>query len=146
MRSSCSSRSEMRRRLNMTLRRATSAAFAVIGLGQVDELEVEAKRTRELVGSRKIEGADAVERLLEVSGSGGCIRGSALRSFGFAAGDGGTAKGFDGVVERVAGLLAENLAQKHAERADVAAKRSFLQFAGRGLQLGEAMRPVGWSP
>jgi len=103
-----------------------TATLAVVGFGQVDELEVEAKCTRELVGSRKIKGADAGERLLEVSGSGGCVRGSALGSFGLAACDGSAAKSFDGVVERGAGLLAENLAEKHAERADVAAKRSFL--------------------
>jgi tRNA-dihydrouridine synthase len=102
------------------------ATLAVVGLGQVDELEVETKRTRELVGNGKIESADAVERLLEMSGSGGCVCRSALRSFGLAAGDGCAAKGFDGVVKRVPGLFAENLAEKHAERADVAAKRSFL--------------------
>src|SRR5258708_28930341 len=102
---------------------------------------VEAERTRQLVGGRKIERADAVERLLEMSGRGGCVRNSAMRGFGLAARDGGTAKSFDGIVERIARLLAENLAQKHAERANVAAKRSFLQFAGRGLQLGETLRP-----
>ena len=118
----------------------------MVGLGQIDKLEVEAEGARELVGSRKIEGANAVERLLEVSGSGACVRRSVLLSFGLAAGDGGAAKGFDGVVERVARLLAENFAEKHAERADVAAKRSFFQLAGRGLQLGEALRPVGWAP
>jgi len=101
-------------------------ALAVVGLGQVDELEVEAKRTRKLVGGRKIKSADAGERLLEVSGSRGCVRGSALGSFGLAACDGSAAKSFDGVVERAAGLFAENLAEKHAERAYVAAKRSFL--------------------
>ena len=41
-----------------------------------------------------------------MSGRGGCIRRSALRGFGLAAGDGGAAKSFDGVVERIARLFA----------------------------------------
>src|SRR5882757_1882305 len=108
------------------------AALAMVGLRQVDELEVEAESTRELVCSGEIEGADTAERLLEVSGCRGCVSRSTLRGFGLAAGDRGAAKGFDGIVERVAGLFAENFAQEHAERADVAPKRSFFQFAGRG--------------
>src|ERR1700755_3088083 len=109
-----------------------AATLAVVGLGQVDELEVEAKGTRELVSSGKIECAYAFERLLEVSGRGGCVCISLLRGFGLPAGAGGAAKGFDGVVERIASLFAENLAEEHAERAYVAAKRSFLQLAGWG--------------
>ena len=48
----------------------------------------------------------------------------------FAAGDGGPAKLFDGLEDGLAGLLAEDLAEQHAERADVAAQRSFLELAG----------------
>src|SRR5205823_289210 len=65
---------------------------------------------------------------------------------GLPACDGGAAECFDGVVESVTGLLAQNLAEEHAQGADVAAKRRFLQFTGRGLQLREPLRPVGWSP
>jgi hypothetical protein len=69
-----------------------------------------------------------------------------LRGFSFAAGDGGAAQGFDGFVERVAGLFAENFAEEHAKRSDVAAKRRFLELAGRVLEFGETVRPVGWCP
>ena len=62
---------------------------------------------------------------------------------GFAAGDGGAAEGFDGVVEGVAGLLAEDFAEQRAEGADVAAKGSFFELAGGGLQFGQALGPVG---
>ena len=86
------------------------AALAVVGLGQVDELEIEAERTCELVGSGKIKGAYTGERLLEVSGRGGGVCRSALRGFRFAPGDGSAAKSFDGVVSdfarRLAGWLA----------------------------------------
>ena len=50
-----------------------TAALAMIGLGEVDELEVEAEGPRELVGGGKIEGADAGERLLEMRGGRGRI-------------------------------------------------------------------------
>ena len=49
------------------------AALAMVGFGQVDELEVEAEGARELVGGRKIEGADASERLLEMSAGRGWL-------------------------------------------------------------------------
>ena len=89
---------------------------------------------------------DAVERLLETSGGSSGIGCARLGSFGLAAGDGGAAEGFDGVVKGLAGLLAEDFAEQHAERADVAAEGSFFEFAGGGLQFGEALRPVGWGP
>ena len=65
---------------------------------------------------------------------------------GLAAGDGGAAEVFDGVVEGVAGLLAEDFAEEHAEGADVAAEGSFFELAGGGLEFGEALGPVGWGP
>ena len=124
-----------------------TAALAVVGLGEVDELEVEAEGAGELVGGGKVEGCgrgrapagDARWRRLR-------RRLRCCGGFGLATGDGGAAKGFDGVVEWVAGLLAKNLAEQHAERADVAAQGSFLELAGGGLELGQALRPVGWGP
>jgi hypothetical protein len=74
-----------------------------------------------LICGREIECADAGECLLKIRRSGSLVSCSALRRFGLAAGDCGAAKGFNGVVERLAGLLAENFAEKHAERADIAA-------------------------
>ncbi len=105
----------------------------MVGLGEIDEFEVEAEGACELVGGGQIEGVDAGESLLEVGGGGFLIGSSDLWRFGFAAGDGGAAKSFDGFVERLAGLFAEDLAEQHAERADVAAQRSFFELAGGGL-------------
>jgi hypothetical protein len=122
-----------------------AAAFAVIGLGEVDELEVEAEGAGELVGGGKVEGVDAGESLLEVSG-GGSVGGSGVGGFGLAAGDGDSAKGFDGVEDGRAGLLAENLAEEHAEGADVAAEWGFFEVAGGGFEFGEALGPVLGGP
>jgi len=88
------------------------------------------------------------ERGLGVAG-GGIVEGfivSRGACVGFAAGDGGAAQVFDGLVEGQAGLLAQDLAQQHAERAHVAAQRSFLQLAGGRLKLGQSLLPVGWGP
>jgi len=93
----------------------------MVGFGEVDELEVEAEGSRKLVGGGKIESANAGEGVLEMRGGGGGIGCSALRGFGLAPGDGGAAKRFDGVVEGIAGLLAKNPTEQHAERTDVAA-------------------------
>ena len=68
-----------------------TAALAMVGLGEVDEFEVEAEGPGELVSGWKVEGADAVERLLEMRGGGSLVGHSGLRRFGLAAGDGGTA-------------------------------------------------------
>jgi hypothetical protein len=118
-----------------------TAALAVVGLGEVDELEVEAEGSGELVGGSQIVGVavDSGEGLIEVAAGGGCV-GSGV---GFASGDGGAAEVFDGGVEGVAGLLAEDLAEEHAERAHVAAERSFFELAGGSLKFGEALGPVG---
>ena len=121
-----------------------AAALAVVGLGEVDELEVKAKGAGELIGGGKVEGMDAGERMLEVGG--GLVGRSGLPCFGLAARDGGAAESLDGFVEWVAGLLAENVAEEHAERTDVAAKGSLFELASGGLELGEALGPVGWGP
>jgi len=65
---------------------------------------------------------------------------------GIAAGDGGVAQVFDGLVERLARLLVQDLAQQDAERAHVAAQGCFLQVAGGGMKLGQSLLPVGWGP
>ena len=41
-----------------------------------------------------------------------------------------------------AGLLAEDVAEKGAEGADVTAQRSFFQFSGLGFELGKALLPA----
>ena len=69
-----------------------------------------------------------------------------MRWPGFAAGDGGAAQVFDGLVEGKARLLAQDFAQQDAERAHIAAQRRFLQLAGGGLELGQSLRPAGWGP
>ena len=79
-------------------------------------------------------------------GAGGACGWIACGFFGFAAGDGGLAQFFDGFEDGHAGLLAQDLAEQHAERADVAAQRSFLELAGGRLQFGQALRPVGGRP
>ncbi len=93
-----------------------AAALAVVGLGEIDELEIESERARELVGGGEFQRANPLERLLEVRGGG---LGVILR-IGFAAGNGGAAKGFYGVVERIAGLLAQDASQQGAKGADIA--------------------------
>jgi hypothetical protein len=92
----------------------------VVRFGKVDELEVKAEGPGELIGRGQIERADASQRLLKMH-SGGLLTRSALRAFGFAAGDRGTAQRFDGIVEQIAGLLAENFAEKHPKRTNIAA-------------------------
>ena len=72
--------------------------------------------------------------------------GDRLVDVGLAAGDGGLAEVFDRVEEGVAGLLAEDFAEQHAEGADVAAQRSFFELAGGRLEFGQALGPVGRGP
>jgi len=118
----------------------------MVGLGEVDEFEVEAKGPCELIGSGKIERADAIQSLLEMGVGRGLVGCSALRGFGVAAGYGSAAKRFDSIVERAAGLFAKDFAKKHAKRADIAPQGRFLDLAGRGLKLGKTLRPVSWGP
>ena len=56
------------------------------------------------------------------------------------------AKGFDGVEEGGAGLLAEDLAEQRAERADVAAEGCGFELGRAGFELGEAIGPAGGGP
>ena len=131
----------------------------MVGLGEIDELEVEGEGAGELVGGSLAEGFDAAERVLErvgggcgagfgASGAGGCGAGWAGGSgeIGFAVGDGGLAKLFDSLEDGHARLLAQDLAQQHAERTDVAAQWRFLELAGGRLQLSQTLRPVGRRP
>src|SRR6185437_5129025 len=132
------------------------AALAVVGLGEVDELEVEGEGARELVGGILREYVDAGDGVLH-----GVLRGlwrgrcgarlcGARRGgggfFGFAVGDGGEAQLFYGLEDRIAGLLAEDFAEQRAERAHVAAQGSFLEFAGDGFEFRETLRPVCRGP
>jgi hypothetical protein len=123
-----------------------AAAFAMVGFGQVDELEVKAEGPRKLISGRKIQRADATKCLLQMPSCGGVVCRATLRSLRLATGDCSASQCLDGFVEGIAGLLAQDLAEKHAERSDIAAKRSLLQFARGGLEFGEALAPVGWSP
>jgi hypothetical protein len=118
-----------------------TAPLAVVGFGEIDELEVETEGSGELVGGGEIVGVgvDAGQGLLE-SGTGGDSVGFGVS---FATGDGGAAKVFDGGIEGVAGLLAEDFAEEHAEGADITAEGSFFELAGRGLEFCEAFGPVG---
>jgi hypothetical protein len=97
------------------------SALAMVGLGEVDELEIEAEGAGELIGGGELESVNARECLLQVSGGVGLVCRSVLRCFGLAACDGGSAKCLNGFVERVACLFAKNLAEEHTERSDVAA-------------------------
>src|SRR5580698_6537135 len=122
-----------------------AAAFAVVGFGEVNQLEVKGEGAGELVSGGFVEGLDAFERVLErVGRSRGARLGAAGGSGGvnLAAGDGGLAKLFDGFEDGHASLLAQDLAEQHAERANVAAQRRFLELAGGRLQLSQALRPV----
>ena len=129
-----------------------AAALAVVGLGEVDELEVKAEGTGELVGGRFAEGFDGAQGMLEGIGCGGgarlCAGGAGGDACGinFAIGDGGLAELFDGFEDGDAGLLAEDFSEQHAQRADVAAQGSFLELAGGRLEFGQALRPVGRGP
>ena len=131
----------------------------MVGLGQVDELEVEGEGAGKLVGGGHAERLHTAQRVLERVGGGGRTRlgggspgrwsnsgAGGIGFFGFAAGDSGLAQLLDRLEDRQARLLAQHLAQQHAERAHVAAQRHFLELAGGRLQLGQALRPVGSGP
>ena len=62
--------------------------------------------------------------------------------FGVAAADRALPQRFDLRKELVAGLLAQHLAQQHAERAHVAAQRRLFQVAGLRFKLGQPLRPA----
>ena len=119
-----------------------AAALAVVGFGQVDELKVEAEGASEAVGAGEIERTDASDGLLEMRQGGVAVRSCVC----LATGDGGAAKSFYGVVEGFTSLLAEDEAEEVAERADIAAEGGFFEVGGIGLEFGQAVRPVRWSP
>ncbi len=50
----------------------------MVGLGEIDELEVKAEGAGELVGGGQVERMDAGERLLQMSGCDGLVGGSGL--------------------------------------------------------------------
>jgi len=66
----------------------------------------------------------------------------AAADFGVTAADGALAQRFNVGKQVVAGLLAQHVAKQHAERAHVAAQRSFLQVAGLGFQFRQPLRPA----
>ena len=96
-----------------------AAALAVVGLGQVGELEEEGEGARKLVGRVAGERLDAGEGVLKMllgqRGEGVSGVGNVMRcGIGIAAGDGGAAQVFDGLVEGLARLLAQGFAQQRA--------------------------------
>ena len=119
-----------------------AAALAVVGLGEVDEFEVEAEGTGKPVCRGKVEGGDAGDGLLELRCRGVC----SAAVGGLATGDGGAAKVFNGLVERLSGLLAEDVAKESPEGADVAAEGGFLEVGSVGLKLCEAVGPACGGP
>ena len=96
----------------------------MVGLGEVDELEVEGEGARELVRGGGIfrSGAGEGAGLFETGTGGFEVAGE----LGLAARDAGAAKRFDFCEELVAGLLTKNLAEQRAEGANVAAQRRLL--------------------
>ncbi len=128
-----------------------AAALTVVGFGQVNEFEVEGKGTGKLVRGGFGESPDAAQSMLQrvCCGRYAWLRaGSACRSgrINFTPLNRGLAQLLDGLEDWRAGLLAENFAEQHAERTDVAAQRSFLELAGGRLKFGQALRPVGRRP
>ena len=100
-----------------------AAALAVVGFGEIDELEVEGEGAGELVCSRRIFSGGACEaRASQASAGGFEITGK----FCLAARDAGAAKGFDFFEELVSSLFAENLSEQSAEGANIAAQRRLL--------------------
>ena len=73
-----------------------AAALAVVGFGEIDELEVESEGSGKLISGGKVESTDAGECLLEMRGGRGLVGCSPLPDFGLATGDRGAAQGFDG--------------------------------------------------
>ena len=108
-----------------------AAALAVVGFGQVDELEVEGKGARQQVGGGNIEAAYALQRLLHG-------RHAAV----VAAADGGAAQFLDSLEKIIARLLAQHLAQQHAERTHIAPQRHLLARGGAVFQLRQPFGPV----
>ena len=113
-----------------------ASALAVVGLGEVDEFEVEGEGAGEAVGAVGVGGelVDAEEGLLQVGAGRGQVSGAG--GLGLAARDGGAAEALDGLEEGVACLLAQHGAEQDAERTDVAAQGGGLQVRCARLKLG----------
>ena len=113
-------------------RTGQAAAFAVVGFGKVDELEVEAEGARELVGADRV--FDVACELRQVVGAGLAPR------------DGGLAQRFDLFIDAGLRLLANDLAEQGAEGADVAAQGRGFPVGGGGEEFLEAFGPGAGEP
>ena len=110
----------------------------MVSLGQVDELEVEGEGAAQLVCLVYRHGVCTQDRLLQQD-FGLCQR--ALRH-GFASADRREPQLLHFFKEHVASLLAQDLAQQHAERANVSAQWRFFQISRARLKFGEAFGPA----
>ncbi len=106
----------------------------MVGLGQVDELEVKGKGARQAVGLHGVQRVDAAQGARE------WLPGLAI--LGFAAADGDLPQLFHFAEQLLARLLAQDLAQKHAQRADVAPQRRLFDVARAGFEFSQAKGPV----
>ena len=115
-----------------------SPALAVVGLSQVDELEVESE------GAGKQDSALDRQRVHQLQRLGGVAGRFILVAacLGIAAADSAAAQGLDVLIEVVSGLLTQHLTQQRAKRAHVAAQRGFLQVARAGFKLRQTLRPA----
>ena len=110
----------------------------MVGLSQIDELKVECKCAgeqdpvfrRQLVDHRQCTGGVAV-----------CFFAVTV-CFGVPAPDRSLAKRLHFGKEFVSGLLAQNLAQQHAERAHIAPQGRFFQVTGLRFQFCQPLRPA----
>ena len=127
----------------------------MVGLGQVGQLKIKGECARELLGLFDWNPADRERRLLHqllgivrVAFTLACVLAGALTSaltgsvLGLTTPDRRLPQLFHLLVERLSGLLAQHLAQQHAERAHIASQRRFLQLTGACFQLSKALRPV----
>ena len=120
-----------------------TATLAMVGLGQVDQLEVEREGARKLVSTGGVFGllVDASEHRGEISGG---LRRSIFQILATLAGC--LAQSFDRFIHTGRGLLPQHDSEQHAQRADVAAQRRSFKVARRRSKFGEALRPGGRKP
>ena len=112
-----------------------AAALAVVGLSQVDQLEVKRK------GAGEQDGALHGQRVNQFKGAGGLPGGIcvAATGLGIAAADGALAQRFNLREKLLAGLLAQHVAQQRAQRAHVPPQGSLFQFTGLSFELGKPL-------
>ena len=110
----------------------------MVGLRQVDQLEVEGE------GARKQGGALDGQRVHQLQCDGSMASGFFLTAagLGIAPANGALAQRFNVVKQIFSGLFAQYLAEQRAERANIAAQRSLFQVAGLRFEFGEALRPA----